>query len=76
MGARKRLARGQAMLEYSIVTWALVVGLMLGCTVHIIPGPRTSTSPARPAMSVVELFLSAYQTQYDSYLYTLSLPVP
>ena len=64
------------MVEYSIITWLLVVGLVLSCTVRIIPGPQVSTSTTRPAMSVIELFLYAYQTHYDSYLYSLSLPVP
>ena len=64
------------MVEYSIITWLLVVGLVLSCTVRIIPGPPVSTSTTRPAMSVIELFLYAYQVHYDSYLYSLSLPVP
>ena len=64
------------MVEYSIITWLLVVGLLLSSTVHIIPGPKVSTSSQRPPMSLIELFLFSYQTYYDTYLYSLSVPFP
>ncbi len=63
------------MLEYSVISWALVVGLVLGATVRIIPGPRVGGS-GHPAMSVVELFFYAYQLHYDSYAYALNSPFP
>lgn len=72
---RRRLQRGQAMVEYSVITWALVVGLLFSATVRIIPGPREGTAH-RPPMSLVELFLYSYQTYYDTYLYSLGLPFP
>jgi hypothetical protein len=61
------------MVEYSVVTWALAVGLLLSSTVRIIPGPVVG-SGTRPPMSLIELFLYAYQTYYDTYLYSLSAP--
>ncbi len=64
------------MVEYSIITWLLVVGLVLSASVRIIPGPRTSTSASRPPMSLMELFLYSYQVHYDTYLYSLGLPYP
>ncbi|MEW5743432.1 MAG: hypothetical protein AB1938_31265 [Myxococcota bacterium] len=76
MRRTRRAPRGQAMVEYSILNWVLVVALVLSATVRIIPGPRVSTSSHRPPMSLVEMFLYAYQVHYDTYLYTLSLPFP
>jgi hypothetical protein len=64
------------MLEYSMINWLLIVALVLSATVRVIPGPRTSTSSSRPPMSLIELFLYAYQVHYDTYLYSLSLPFP
>ncbi len=61
--------RGQAIIEYSIMSWLLVVALVLGCTVRMIPGPRGQRS-------VLELFLSAYQTYYDSFHFVLNGPFP
>ncbi len=60
------------MVEYSVLNWVLVVGLVLGLTVRMIPGPRVGN--ARPPMSVVELFFYAYQLHYDTYTYALWLP--
>jgi hypothetical protein len=62
------------MLEYSMLNWVLVVGLVLSATVRIIPGPRVSTSTTRPPMSLIDMFLYAYQVHYDTYLDSLSLP--
>ncbi|MBL8916325.1 MAG: hypothetical protein JNM17_36835 [Archangium sp.] len=62
------------MLEYSMINWLLIVGLVLSCNVKFIPGPKVSTSSTRPPMSLIDLFLYAYQVHYDTYLYSLSLP--
>lgn len=64
------------MVEYSVITWLLLVGLVLSSSVRIIPGPAVSTSSTRPPMSLIELFLYAYQVHYDTYLYALSQPFP
>ena len=61
--------RGQATVEYSIVTWLLIVGLVLGCTVRIIPGPQRQ-------QNLLELLLSAYQVYYDSFYWLLNSPFP
>ena len=68
-GNRRNGQRGQAMIEYAIVSWLLVVALVLGCAVRMIPGPRGQRS-------VLELFLSAYQTYYDSFRFVLNSPFP
>lgn len=65
----RRRQRGQAMVEYSMINWVLVMALVLGCTVHIIP-----SSPQN--QNVIELFLSAYQTYYDSFYFVLNSPFP
>ena len=64
--------RGQAMVEYSILNWLLVVALVLGLTVRIIPG----SNPADLRKSVLELFLSGYVTYFNSFFFVLSLPFP
>ena len=70
--SRRRYARnqrGQAMLEYSILKWLLIVGLVLGCTVRLIPGPGRR-------QSVVEAFFGAYQVYYRSHYSVLNSPFP
>lgn len=62
--------RGQTMVEYSMLNWVLVVALVLMSAVRIIPGQAMNGQP----MSVIELFLAAYQVHYDTYMYALSLP--
>jgi uncharacterized membrane protein len=57
------------MVEYSVVTWVLMVGLVLGSTVKIVPQGRTRKN-------MIELFLDGYQAYYDSVFYMLSLPFP
>ncbi len=68
---RRRSERGQAMLEYSILNWLLIVGLVLGSTVRMFPVP--DAPPDRPA-NVIELFLWAYQRYYDSFFFVLNIP--
>ena len=67
----RRRPRGQAMVEYSIINWLLVVGLVLGLTVKMFPDPASGDK-----RNVVELVLRAYQSYYDSLYYVLNLPFP
>lgn len=66
------------MVEYSIINWLLVVGLILASTVRVIPGPQVgiSESAQLPKSNLIEVFLAAYQNYYDSHYYILSLPFP
>jgi len=64
-----RRQRGQAMMEYSMINWVLVVALVIGATVKI---KWTEDKQS----NVIDLFLEAYQTYYDSYYYVLNLPFP
>ncbi|HEX8700061.1 MAG TPA: hypothetical protein VF815_14550 [Myxococcaceae bacterium] len=64
-----RRPRGQAMIEYSMINWVLVVALIIGATVKI----RWSEDKQA---NVIDLFLEAYQVYYDSYYYVLNLPFP
>lgn len=66
---RKRARRGQALLEYSALSWVLVVGLVLGCTVRFIPGPRGQTN-------LISLFLIALQIYFDSLFAILGSALP
>lgn len=70
-----RWSRGQAMVEYSMINWVLVVGLVLASQVRMIPGPK-QPGQVVPAMNLIELFLYAYQIYYDSYYFVLNLPFP
>ena len=73
---KRRLSRGQAMVEYSMLNWVLIVGLVLGSQVHMIPGPKGIMGDNSPQKNLIELFLEAYQTYYDSYYFVLNLPFP
>ena len=74
---KQRRPRGQAMVEYSVINWVLVVALVLAAQVRMIPGPRgTMSDGVTPQKNLIELFLEAYQTYYDSYYFVLNLPFP
>ncbi|QQR42092.1 hypothetical protein JKA73_23505 [Myxococcus xanthus] len=65
--ARNR--RGQAMLEYSLLNWILVVALIIGASVKV------RWSEDRQS-NVIDLFMEAYQIYYDSFYFVLNLPFP
>ncbi len=69
--ARRRKMRGQAMVEYSVINWLLIVGLVLASTVRMIP-----TGKVGDRKNLIEMFLAAYQTYYDSYYFVLNMPFP
>jgi hypothetical protein len=62
----RRAIRGQAMVEYSMLNWFLVVGLVVGFTIPAFPGRQ----------NIMEVFLSAFQVYYDSIVYVIGLPFP
>ena len=66
---KKAAQRGQAMLEYSIINWLLIEGLVLATTVRMVPTPTGNKN-------VIETFLEAYQIYYDSFYFVLNLPFP
>ena len=66
-----RRMRGQAMVEYSMINWVLVVALVISASVKI-----KWTDRDADAKNVIDLFLEAYQVYYDSYYYVLNLPFP
>lgn len=72
---RSRRSRGQAMVEYSIMNWMLIVALVLFCSVRMIPGPK-DTSGVIQRRNLIEMFLEAYQHYYDSFYYVLNMPFP
>jgi uncharacterized protein (UPF0333 family) len=61
--------RGQALLEYSLLIWLLIIALVLGGTVRFIPGSARRRS-------LIELLVEAYQTRYRSYYFVLNSPFP
>lgn len=69
--ATRRRMRGQAMVEYSMINWVLVVALVISASVKI-----KWTDKDADAKNVIDLFLEAYQIYYDSYYYVLNLPFP
>ncbi len=66
---RRRQRRGQAMVEYSMINWILLVALVIGSTVKI-------RWTGHEQKNVIDLFLEAYQIYYDSYYFVLNLPFP
>lgn len=73
---RRKKSRGQAMVEYSMINWLLIVGLVLGCSVRIIPGPKDPGTGIVEQRNLIEMFLDAYQHYYDSFYYVLNMPFP
>lgn len=67
--AARRRQRGQAMLEYSLLNWVLVVALVVGASV------RVRWTEDRQS-NVIDLFMEAYQVYYDSFYFVLNLPFP
>lgn len=65
----RALQRGQAMLEYSLLNWILIMALVLGVTVRI---KWTGGQEG----NVIDLFLRAYQSYYDSIYFVLNMPFP
>ena len=67
-----RLRRGQAMAEYSIINFLLIIALLFvgGCPI------TGMDSTAGGGKNIIELFLNAYQVYYDSFYFVLNLPYP
>ena len=65
----RRSQRGQAMLEYSLLNWILVVALVIGASVKV------RWTEDRQS-NVIDLFLEAYQVYYDSFYFVLNMPFP
>ncbi|WP_224360383.1 hypothetical protein [Hyalangium versicolor] len=65
----RRRQRGQAMVEYSMINWVLIVALIIASSVKMDWGGGQDKN-------VFDLFLEAYQIYYDSYYFVLNLPFP
>jgi len=65
-----RQQRGQAFVEYSIINFLLMIALIMGCVVRMIPVPLGAP------INVIDLFMQAYQTYYDSFYFVLNSPFP
>ena len=65
----RRRQRGQAMVEYSMINWILVVALIISASVRLDwGGPQKE--------NIFDMFLKAYQVYYDSYYFVLNMPFP
>ena len=71
---RNKLSRGQAMVEYSMLNFVLVIGLATLTQVKMLPtgGPQA----VQGKQNIMEAFLAAYQTYYDSFYFVLNMPFP
>lgn len=67
--ASRRRQRGQAMVEYSVINWVLIVALIISSSVKMDWGGAQE-------QNIFDLFLEAYQIYYDSYYFVLNLPFP
>jgi hypothetical protein len=74
----RRQCRGQAMVEYSMINWVLVLGLVLLVNAPIVHPYNGLQVPGGPTggQSVIQVFLAAYQTYYESYYFVLNAPFP
>jgi hypothetical protein len=63
--------RGQAMVEYSMINWILILALVAMTTAPVLKG-----TAGGGGKNVIELFLGAYQTYYDSFYFLLNSPFP
>ncbi len=70
----QRRRRGQAMVEYGIITWVLVAGLLFLGSAPIfkstVPGGQVKNR------NVIEMMLEAYQRYYDGFFLVLTAPYP
>jgi hypothetical protein len=61
--------RGQALAEYTVITAAVVVAL-------VVPFPAALFPPSIAGKSFMTAMLDAYQAYYTSFYYVLNLPFP
>jgi hypothetical protein len=52
-----------------MIQWLLIVALVIGTTVRMIP-------TAQGRRSMLDLFLTAFQSHYDSFYFLLNSPFP
>jgi hypothetical protein len=69
-----RRRRGQAMVEYSMITWILLAGLLFLGSVPIFKTPVPGGLVTH--RNVIEMMLEAYQRYYDGFFLVLSAPYP
>jgi len=69
-----RRQRGQAMAEYSMLSWVLLVALVFVTTAPIFK--TTVAAGIVQNRNVIEMMLEAYQYYYDSFFLVLSMPYP
>lgn len=74
MHSKRRGQRGQAMVEYGIINYLLIMALCFASTAPIFK----TTTPAGEIenRNVIEMMLEAYQRYYDSYYLVLMMPYP
>lgn len=70
----KRSRRGQAMVEYSMITWLLLAAVLFLGSVPVFK-INTPTGLVQNR-NLIEMMLEAYQRYYDSYFLVLSMPFP
>ncbi len=69
-----RRRRGQAMVEYSMITWILLAGLLFLGSVPIFK--TTVPDGTIEHRNVIEMMLEAYQRYYDGFFLVLTAPYP
>lgn len=71
--ANRKSNRGQAMVEYSVINFVLIIGL---CVLAAVPVPVKVGAQQSGSQNIIQMFLSAYQTYYDSFYFVLNMPFP
>lgn len=67
-------ARGQNMVEYSVINFVLAAGLLMASTVRLIPGPQERFAGGK--MNILEALLWSMQIYLDGFAYVLNQPFP
>ncbi|MEN9796852.1 MAG: hypothetical protein RL653_548 [Pseudomonadota bacterium] len=67
-------ARGQNLVEYSVINVVMTTGLLLATTVKLIPGPQERFAGAK--MNILEALLWSMQIYLDGFAYVLNQPFP
>lgn len=70
----RKSERGQNMVEYSMINWVLIMGLLMASTVKIIPGGQQGFAEGK--MNILEALLATMQIYLDSFAYVLNQPFP
>lgn len=72
----RRGQRGQSMVEYSIINYVLIAGLVFLSSAPVFEFKSSVPGGEVTNRNVIEMMLDAYQRYYDSFYLVLMMPYP